>query len=71
MAVWESKSSLSAIKRTLKAYYKTSLYIVDRERLLALDYCKIAEIRSFPKASTFELLQSTAVGRVMGRRGCH
>lgn len=64
---WEFQLSLSARKRALKHTKNQPVYGSQRKRLLAVDLCKITEMRGFPRAPAFGLFKDCLAGARQGR----
>lgn len=65
---WEFQLSLSARKRALKRTKNQPVYSSQKKRLLAVDLCKITEMRSLPKVPAFGLFKYCLAGTRQGSR---
>lgn len=65
---WEFQLSLSARKKALKHTKNQPVYSTQIKRSLAVDLCKVTEMRSFPKVTAFGLLTDCLAGTRQGSR---
>lgn len=65
---WEFQLSLSARKKALKHTKNQPVYSTQIKRSLAVDLCKVTEMRSFPKVTAFGLLTDYLAGSRQGSR---